>query len=173
MTARILIWTALGPWLAAGVMWMPGVARGQTRPGIRPVQPRQAAGPRQQVAPRQPQLQVRTPPKPQLPPGFPLPPQQEAYLDQVLRAWEQHSQKVKTFECAFTRWEYDKTYGQPNVPKFIERGKLKYASPDRGMLEVTHSEKNGQVVPIDPMRAEKWVCNGKSIFKYDYVPNPK
>lgn len=159
MRLPVRVWIALGLlWAAFGSPWTgPQRVAGQTRPAV----------------PRQPQLQRRTAPQAQFPPGFPVTAQQDAYLDQVLQAWEQHAKKVKTFESSFTRWDYDDTFGQPNVPRFTDQGKLKYAAPDRGMLEVTHTEKDGKMVDIEPERKEKWICNGKSVFQYEYAKTPK
>jgi len=88
---------------------------------------------------------------------FQLTPQQKAYLDQVLQAWEQRNAGVKTFECDFTRWQYDPVFGDANKPKYRDDGHLKYAPPDRGRFDI-----KGE-------RPEKWICNGKSIFEFNYA----
>jgi len=89
-------------------------------------------------------------------PPFRLTPQQNAQVDHVLRVWEKHSSMVKTFECPFTRFEYDLVFGPQDKPKYIDQGNIKFAAPDKGYFEVL-----GQ-------RPEKWVCNGKSIFEYKF-----
>ncbi len=163
MTRRISSWMTWAVLAAASLPWAGHL------PGERWAAMGQAAGPDQPVASQHPRLQRLPGPQPQLPPGFPLTPQRAAYLDQVLQAWEGHSKKVKTFESDFTRWEYDEVFGQAGVPKYIDHGKLNYATPDRGMFRVTQTEKDGKTVDVEPDRAEHWVCNGKSIFQYDHV----
>lgn len=116
-----------------------------------------------QPAPRQPQQQQTQPP--QLP--FRLTPQEQAHVDRVLNQWEQHNKKIKTFDCRFKRWIYDVVFGPKNKPKFIEMGVLKFAAPDKGLFRVDEMEKDGKAVPIDPKQSEHWMCDGKSIFRYD------
>lgn len=50
--------------------------------------------------------------------------------------------------------------------KFTEIGTIKYAAPDRGEFCVTTAVINGNKMPIDPARADHWICDGKSIFEY-------
>lgn len=170
MTLRIGLWTALGLLLAVSLLLGPGVALGQTqpRPGSTPAK-RPPAGPNQPVVPQYPRLKRL--PAPEQPPRAPfrLTPQHEAYLDRVLQVWEQSSQRIETFECGFTRWEYDPVFGPPNAPRYVDGGKLKYAAPDRGMFHVTHTEKNEKMVAIEPDRAEHWICDGNSIYEYNHV----
>ncbi len=42
---------------------------------------------------------------------FQLSESQQRLLEQILAKWEQQSEKVKTFTCRFSRWEYDPTWG--------------------------------------------------------------
>lgn len=93
---------------------------------------------------------------------FPLTPQEQAQVDWVLRQWERHSAGVKTFECKFTRFVYDPIFHDPKKPKFIEEGEIRYAAPDKGMFRVF--QPRGVTAP----REEHWICNGKSIFQYDF-----
>ncbi len=162
MTVRIGSWTTLGLCLAAGILSVPDAAVGQTpagpvrRPAVQHQQPQRRVTP---------QLQRRVAPPSQLPPGFPLTQQQVAELDGILNAWERASKAVKTFECNFTCWEYESA-----TVRFADHGEIKYAAPDRAKFKVTHVQKNGNRVPIDPeiepMRAKHWVCDGKSIFQF-------
>lgn len=89
-------------------------------------------------------------------PPFTLTPEEEAQVDRVLQAWEKRSQGVKTFECEFTRFSYNGVFGKPDEP-LKDPGELKYAAPDKGMFRIT-----GQ-------QPEQWVCDGKSIFQFDYT----
>jgi TIGR03009 family protein len=139
--------------------------RTPARGGGRVVVPQQQAQP-PHVVPNVPQLQRRQPP-PTAP--FQLSPREQAEVDQVLAQWEQQSAQFRKFECTFTRFEYDKVFGQRDVARFVDLGYLKYAAPDKGVFRVTHTKKNNQVTPIEQSRAEHWICDGQSIFGYDFV----
>jgi TIGR03009 family protein len=130
----------------------------------------------QQNAPQQPQQ----PP----PPPFTLSPQEEAQLDRVLKAWEQKSKDIKTFDASFKRWEYDpvlaeydralaaKQNSDPEAAVNIDLGIVKYATPDKGVFQVLSTEgPDGKIKPIEPDRADHWICDGKSV--YQYVPSRK
>ena len=41
------------------------------------------------------------------PDWFPLPPDQQKKLDEVLKYWEWKAAKIERYRCKFTRWEYD------------------------------------------------------------------
>jgi len=127
---------------------------------------RPVAGPNQPVGPQHPQLRRRNEP---LQAPFRLTPQHAAYLDRVLNVWEQHSNGVKTFDCDFFRWVYDPVFGPRNQPKHVDWGKIKYASPDRGMFRVKKTQKGRDMVDVEPERAEHWVCDGKSVFEHNYA----
>jgi len=160
MTVRLGLWTTFLMLLASG----PALAQQTTpwrppAPGAQRVGSPPTAGPDQPVYPQQaPTLQRRpaAAPQPARAP-FLLTPQQQNYLDWVLQAWEQQSSRVNTFECNFIRWEYDAVFGDPDKPKHEDKGRLKYAAPDRGLFEI-----KGE-------RAEMWVCDGKSIYEYNYA----
>ncbi len=120
-------------------------------------------------------------------PQMPFPPltaQHEQYLNQVLAYWEHNSSQIKTYECQFTRWEYDPVFGPGADPrtgivpaKTIGVGLIKYAEPDKGLFEVakvydftppkelgkepTYTERNSEGF-------EKWICDGASIFEFDF-----
>jgi TIGR03009 family protein len=95
------------------------------------------------------------PPQPP-PPPFILTPAEQAQVDRLLLFWEKSSKNIKTFRCKFTRWEYDPVFGPPDKPTYIDEGELRYAAPDKGLYSV------------EGPRAEKWICDGKSIFEYDF-----
>ncbi len=176
MALRVGFSAILGLLLATSATAQTQPRRGPN-PGARP-----PARPNQPVVPRSPTLQRRVPGQPaaqraaartqpvqqQPPVPFRLTPQQEAYLDRVLNVWQQHSEKVKTFSCEFTRWEYDPVFGPPNAPRFIDEGEIKYKTPDKGMFRVRKTDRNGKMVDIEPQRAEHWICDGKSVFLYDH-----
>ena len=106
---------------------------------------------RQQPAgkPAQPRAQARAP--------FVLTPQEQAQVDHFLRAWEQRSDKIKTFETKFARREYDPVFGpKDGQPRFTDEGELKFKAPDKGLFLV-----NGE-------RPEQWVSDGNSIFEFNH-----
>ncbi len=140
------------------------------------------AGPNQPVAPQVPTFQARGVPQQQAlqvqeqaDPGAPfqLTPQEQANLDGLLQAWEQSSARIKTFQCSFTRFEYNKAFAQnpnqptdPNKPNAVSRGELRYAAPDRGRFAIEGSNPAPPELPVSP---ELWICDGKSIHQYDYT----
>ena len=107
----------------------------------------------------QPGQQSMTTGQPQAP--FLLSPQEEAQVERVLKAWEQRGQKVRTFGCKFDRFRYDPVWGQKTEDGKIEAitdvGKIWYAAPDKASYSIPDGD-----------RQERWVCNGKSIFQYDF-----
>lgn len=162
MKFRIGFWMLFGLLLAANH----AVAQAQPRPRqasppnpAGPMIPPRAAtqpiqGPDQPVVPQIPTLQRVAPPQaPRAP--FELTLQQQAELDQALGTWELKNSRIKQFECNFTRWEYDATFGDADKPKSQDDGKIKYAAPDKGMFRV------------DGVNAEHWICDGKAIFEYN------
>lgn len=166
MTTRIRCWVAVGLWMAVGQAmgqtspYQPVAAPGayqQTPPAEQsipqPSGPQEGTG--QQIVQQDPAIQRRAPQQPP-PPPFVLSPQEQQQLDFVLQAWEQRSKNVKTFECKFTRFEYDPLWGPPNQPRFVDEGQIKFASPDKGMYRV------------DGPRPEHWICDGQSVFEYNF-----
>jgi TIGR03009 family protein len=145
---------------------------------------RPAAGGRAQNSAAQGQVEGppagQTPPKagvkvlaPQ--PPFVLSESQQKLLDQVLIKWEQRSNKVTSFKCSFTRWDYDPAFGRPKDNLRSEGGGfIKYYAPDRGDYSVTElkefdAAKADFVAKTDGL--DHWVCDGKSI--YEFVPDKK
>jgi TIGR03009 family protein len=126
------------------------------------------------------QVQQNTPQQPAQPPPppFTLTAQEEAQLDRVLKAWEQKSKDIKTFDCSFKRWEYDPVFAvakpnaDPNAPANVDLGILKYGAPDKGVFRVMYKDSpDGKPVPIEEDRADHWICDGKSV--YQYIPKQK
>lgn len=120
---------------------------------------------------------------PQAPSWFPLPPEHEKYLDQVLQYWQDSSSKIKRYRCKFTRWEYDGTFMSRDVKtgempaKTQSTGVIKYAAPDKGLFKVeqllyyTPPQKAGeraQYLARPEDRGEQWICDGKSVFAFDH-----
>ena len=101
-----------------------------------------------------------------VPPPFVLSPAEQEQLDRVLAAWEERSSRIKTFECEFTRWEFDPVWGPPNQPKRIVRGRIMYAAPDKGLFRVDEEVVNGQLQAA--VQPERWVCDGRSVYEYRF-----
>jgi len=136
----------------------------------------QPVGPDQPVSPQIPTLQPRTQAQPIQPPAadqdvaapFQLSAQEQAQLDTLLQAWEQSSARIKTFKCRFTRFEYSTAFGpiDPNKPTSVDRGELRYAAPDRGLFAIEGPANPAANTSSNP---ERWICDGKSVFQYDYA----
>jgi TIGR03009 family protein len=152
-------------------------------PDARYPQP-QTRQPNQPVNPQNPTLEHRGPqptqPAAPPPPPFVLGPAEQAELDRILNLWEQKSRDVKTFDSKFVRWEYDLTLAavDPNAPKGTQpqaiskdQGILKFAAPDKGIYHILYSDKAGKWEPTPPEKVEHWMCDGNSIFQYDYQQN--
>ena len=122
---------------------------------------------------------VQSPAQPQMPPGFPLNQANQQYIEQLLNYWEGTSNQVTHYQSSFTRWQYDHeicNYRKPGsnhlVAAVISRGNIRYRQPDKGMYEVEQKWSfagppkyaRRQNVP----EQEKWICDGQSIFEYDY-----
>jgi TIGR03009 family protein len=144
----------------------PGQRDQYPQPADRNLQPEQ---PGQPIRTQPPTLARRDaqPPRPPTAP-FTLTPQQQAYVVQVLKLWEERNNRVKTFDTRFKRWTYDTVFGRPDQPRFVDIGVIKYSSPDKGMFRVDTTEQGGREVAIDPTRAEDWKCDGKAIIEYNH-----
>jgi len=123
------------------------------------------------------------PQAPQAPPKFQLNAIEQAFLDQVLDAWELESGKIITFRCAFERWEYNAAFGPgPDIPLNKDKGELSYQKPDKGSFQITEIRK-WQAEPTPPGEqtpavvkgdwigqpdaiGEHWVCDGQAIYEY-------
>jgi TIGR03009 family protein len=108
-------------------------------------------------------------------PLWQLTPQEEGDLNRLLTDWEKQSDKVKNFECKFTRWEYDPALavnGNVNVPSAVSTGTIRYEPPDKGLFRVDESSvpdpKTGKLVPSALDLREHWTCDGNSIFMVDH-----
>lgn len=123
-------------------------------------------------------------PTPQAPEWFPLPPDHDKHLTDILVYWEKSSAKVERYRCNFTRWTYDPTFiaRDPKTGELpamlIGSGEIKYAAPDKGLLREDEIKKyvppqppnqkfTHQVSPAE--KKDHWVCDGKSIFAFDYA----
>ena len=128
--------------------------------------------------------------QPRMPVGFPLDAENQKYIEQLLAYWEGTSQQVTHYQCAMTRWTYDQevcNFRKPEnnqlVAAVIARGSVRYRSPDKGMYEVTEQWQFGgpaeqpggdpkyerrALTNKDFAEQEKWICDGRSIYEYDF-----
>lgn len=128
--------------------------------------------------------------QPQLPPGFPLEPQMQTYIEQLLTFWEGTASQVNHYQCAFTRWTFDHEIcavrNEANNhlrAAEISRGMIRYRNPDRGMYEVNEKwsfagppEQPGgepkyerrSLTNKEYQEKEKWICDGLAIYEYDF-----
>ena len=81
---------------------------------------------------------------PPVPPGFELTKEEQDDLDRLLDAWEKRGERIKSFECGFTRLFYNRVWnnggnqGSSNgdKPVTVLKGELKYSAPDKGLFVV-------------------------------------
>lgn len=103
---------------------------------------------------------------------FKLTESQQNLLDQILLKWEKQSDKVKTFKCSFTRWEYDAAFGNPkeNSLKSTGQGQIKYRAPDCGEYSITTLEEFDAAIGVTRPKTEgldHWMCDGRAIFEFN------
>jgi TIGR03009 family protein len=120
--------------------------------------------------------------RPQPPNWAPLDPAHEKWVSDVLRYWEEHSNKIHTLACEFTSWEYDPVNG-PKDPitgkefaKTISKGEIKYAKPDKGLYKVNEmylaappamGKSEPQYIKQDSSFNIHWISDGERIFEFD------
>ena len=128
---------------------------------------------------------------PQLPPGFPLPADEQQYVEQVLDYWQQTSDKVRQYKCDFLRYEYDTTQVNLRDPRTNQlyayrqaAGEIRFAAPDKARFETTKVYKfekppeqqggDAKYIPLEGHSMwnrnihECWVCTGKSTFDFEF-----
>lgn len=143
--------------------------------GKSPAQQNQA---RQQPQAQQPATQQARSP-------FALNKVQQAYLDQVLKAWETESDKVKTFSCKFTKHVYNNFSPAPNIAFQKQQGEISYQNPDKGSFKINQTLQwqaapqppsqnaaalrqapQGEYQEMSEVVGEHWVCDGKKVYEY-------
>lgn len=117
------------------------------------------------------------PQAPAQPEWMPISAQHQQYLDQLLGFWEMKSGQIDRYRCRFKRWQFDPVFGPRDTFYTYSEGVVQYSAPDKGLFRVetmlyytppkTEGEKPSYVArPGDP--GEHWVCDGKSIWEFDY-----
>jgi TIGR03009 family protein len=118
---------------------------------------------------------------PRQPDWYPLAPNVQSWVDEVLIAWEKTSEEIITFKCNFKRWEHDPAFGpqDPKIPYTYGEGVIQYAKPDKGMFKVESLVKysapkiaGGKPEWLEQI-GEQWICDGRSIFEFDLRSKPK
>ena len=119
--------------------------------GLGPISPGQTAqGPPIQGTPAQPAT-------PQVP--FLLSRPEITALENLLTDWERRNREIHVLQSKFFRWKYDAVFGNANQPPPYDEGELKFAAPDKAWMKIDAK---------DPKQSEQWLCDGKSVFFWDY-----
>lgn len=145
---------------------------GSTTPGTKGV-----------AGPARPPAAVMQDQPPQAPKWYPLAPNVQQWVDEVLVAWEKTSEQIAAFKCDFQRWDHDPVFGPKDAngnpdtktPATYGEGVIQYAQPDKGLFRVDKLLKYSP--PAQPgdkpgwvpagVIGEHWVSDGKSIFEFD------
>ena len=112
------------------------------------------------------------------PPAFlPLSEKHQQYIQRVLMYWQSHTEKIDHYRSNFERWQFDTVYGPRNTFKTFSTGKVRFANPDKGLFKVekvltyqpASAQSKASYKEVPGTHGEFWVCNGKSIFEYDFL----
>ena len=112
-----------------------------------------------------------------------LTPEHQKYIEDLLDVWEQSSSQVKLCTCDFERWDYNAeivSKRDPNDNRLIAhrivRGQIRFGNPDQAQYESSEmwsyqnpDEQNPYVQQKGDGDHEKWICDGKSIYEFDFV----
>jgi len=87
-------------------------------------------------------------------------------LENLLADWEKRNREIHAMESKFFRWRYDAVFAgatNPNSPPPPpDAGELKFASPDKAWMKIESKDAK------HPEQSEQWLCDGKSVFQWDY-----
>jgi TIGR03009 family protein len=118
-------------------------------------------------------------PEPKQPDWHPLEPKAQVWVDELLAYWEMRTKKLKTLQCNFHCWEYDRHSAPqpPNaLPNRYSTGIFKYAGPDMGLFSVRESAElagatsatNMPRYNAAPENLRHWQTNGERVVSFDY-----
>ena len=132
-------------------------------------------------------LAARQSDEPRLPPGFPLPQDHSDYVIALLEAWEKSSGHISRCIVEFQRIEYNPAVCNYRDPKSgqlagatVVQGEVRFQGPDKASYEANKSwgfdgppSKDGddpkyKLIDDTELVHEKWICDGESIFEYDF-----
>ena len=91
--------------------------------------------------------------------------------------WQSHTEKIDHYRSNFERWQFDTVYGPRNTFKTFSTGKVRFANPDKGLFKVekvltyqpASAQSKASYKEVPGTHGEFWVCDGKSIFEYDFL----
>jgi TIGR03009 family protein len=125
--------------------------------------------------------------EPNLPPGFPLPKDHSDYVIALLEAWEKSSSQISRCVVEFQRIEYNPAvcnYRDPKTGQLagasVVQGEVRFQGPDKASYESLKfwdfagpPPKDGddpqyKLRDDEQLAHEKWICDGESIFEYDF-----
>ena len=81
-------------------------------------------------------------------------------LENLLTDWEKRNKEIHVLKSKFFHWRYDAVFGNGNQPPPADEGDLKFAAPDKAWMWVKAK---------DHKQSEQWLCDGKSVFHWDYT----
>jgi TIGR03009 family protein len=97
---------------------------------------------------------------------FVLSPPEMAALENLLTDWERRNREIHILHSKFFRWRYDAVFATPASPNSPppppDEGELKFSAPDKAWMKIDAK---------DPKLSEQWLCDGKSVFQWDYSKN--
>ncbi|MFN9435496.1 MAG: TIGR03009 domain-containing protein [Planctomycetota bacterium] len=117
-----------------------------------------------------------------------LNPQEQQYVDQLLKVWEDKTAGIERFSAEFIRWEYDshapgvaelaRKVGRPGSDIHIAAGKgvIRFQKPDKGLFRTDKYFKStgnvgakGDVELSEDKQnfGEYVICDGKNVWDYD------
>ncbi len=110
-------------------------------------------------------------------PPFPqLNEQQQLYLDQVLKVWEESTAKIKRYQCNFKRWIYDPAQNTGADAAAKGEGVVRFMQPDKGLFKVEkvefyagRDEKQAATYRENDRQkfGEYWLCDGDYVHILD------
>jgi len=121
---------------------------------------------------------IEQPPAILAPSFFPLPPEKDRMLKELLGKWQKATEGIERYKCEFVRWQFDMTkISDPKVFHTAAKGVVRYLAPDKGMFRVDEL-KIVRKDPRDPKSewkfhedpnqfGEYWICDGNSVHLYD------
>jgi TIGR03009 family protein len=109
------------------------------------------------------------------PAPFQLTSEEENWLDQFLKDWENERQKIKTFKCNFKRWQYypdlARSKAEEKEPAHVDYGIINFASPNKVKYQVLYTypaDGKREREPIEENRKELYICDGKAFYWYTH-----
>ncbi len=106
-------------------------------------------------------------------PFAPLSTEEQAWVDQVLSTWEQHSANIKRYSCDLYRWQFDPT--RYDVHHTEAEGTLRFEGPGKGELRLAEVRTLAELGPpavyrVNPREphGEHWICDGDWVHILDH-----